>query len=293
MAFTRVINSSPPRAARRLARLDRFADGTQLGLGQVRRPHRNALRKPVGGRSIADEILHDAVLERVEAHDREPPSRLEEIDRAGQRHLQLFKLLIEVNPKSLKGPCRRVLARLARANRATHDLGKLPGGADRLASPCLNNLCCNCLSKPFFPIERDHLPDLFFGGAREPLGRGLAACRVHAHVERSVPGETESARGLLELRARDAQVQQHTGHLADSAGGERLFHRRKPRVDQLKTRIFVRAIRMRRGVLIKSEKSSANTETGEDGLAVPAAAKGAIDVGFAFTDVEGKDSFFE
>jgi hypothetical protein len=64
-------------------------------------------------------------------------------------------------------------------------------------------------------------------------------------------------------------------------------------VDQLKTRILERAIRMRRGVLIKSEKSSANTETGEDGLAVPAAAKGAIDIGFAFADVEGSDSFFE
>ena len=55
----------------------------------------------------------------------------------------------------------------------------------------------------------------------------------------------------------------------------------------------MRAIRMRRGVLIKSEKSSANTDTGEDGRAVPAATKGAIDVGFAFADVEGRDSFFE
>src|SRR5262249_22617329 len=43
----------------------------------------------------------------------------------------------------------------------------------------------------------------------------------------------------------------------------------------------------------KSEKSSANTETGEDGRAVPAAAKGAIDVGFVFTDVEGSGCFFD
>ena len=64
-------------------------------------------------------------------------------------------------------------------------------------------------------------------------------------------------------------------------------------MDQLKTRIFDRAMRNRRGVLIKSEKSSANTDTGEDGLAVPAAAKGAIDIGFAFTDTEGSNGFFE
>ena len=64
-------------------------------------------------------------------------------------------------------------------------------------------------------------------------------------------------------------------------------------MDQLKTRIFERAMRNRRGVLIKSEKSSANTDTGEDGRAVPAAAKGAIDVGLAFTDMESSDGFFE
>jgi hypothetical protein len=64
-------------------------------------------------------------------------------------------------------------------------------------------------------------------------------------------------------------------------------------VYQLKTRIFERAMRMRLGVLIKSEKSSANTETGEDGRAVPAAAKGAIDVGAVFADLETGKGFFD
>ncbi len=52
-------------------------------------------------------------------------------------------------------------------------------------------------------------------------------------------------------------------------------------------------MRMRLGVLIKSEKSSANTETGEEGRAVPAAAKGAIDIGAAFADLESGNGFFE
>ena len=64
-------------------------------------------------------------------------------------------------------------------------------------------------------------------------------------------------------------------------------------MDQLKTRIFERTMRKRRGVLIKSEKSSANTDAGEDGRAVPAAAKGGIDIGLAFTDIEGSNGFFE
>ena len=64
-------------------------------------------------------------------------------------------------------------------------------------------------------------------------------------------------------------------------------------MDQLKTRIFERVRRKRRGVLIKSEKSSANTETGEDGRAVPAATKGAIDIRCVFADTEGGHGFFE
>ena len=64
-------------------------------------------------------------------------------------------------------------------------------------------------------------------------------------------------------------------------------------MDQLKTSILERARRNRRGVLIKSEKSSANTEQGEDGRAVPAAAKGAIDVDPVGADTEGSDGFFE
>lgn len=52
---------------------------------------------------------------------------------------------------------------------------------------------------------------------------------------------------------------------------------RAPR--QLNTRTFERAIRMRRGVLISSEKSSANTDTGSEGRGVPAAASVGMPIG--------------
>ena len=86
------------------------------------------------------------------------PPGVEQVRGLGQRHFQLFKLLIDVNPKSLKGAGRRVLARLARTDRATHDLGKLPRRANGLDCPCRNNRCCNLFSKPFLPVVRDDLP---------------------------------------------------------------------------------------------------------------------------------------
>src|SRR6185436_14605995 len=186
-----------------------------------------------------------------------------------------------------------MLPRLARANRATHDRGKLRRGSDAPCVPSRNNRSCNPFSKPFFPISLDHLPDLVFFRAREPLGCALAARGIHAHVERSFLREAEAALRLVELRAGNPEVQQHPGHPRDSALGERRAHRRESPVDQLKTRIFDLAMRKRRGVLIKSEKSSANTEMGEDGRAVPAAAKGAIDVGSVFPDSQGGNAFFE
>jgi hypothetical protein len=67
-----------------------------------------------------------------------------------------------VNPNSLKGPGRRVLPRLARTDRTSHDRGKLPGGAERLDAACVDNRSCNCFSKPFFPMAPDHLPEFFF-----------------------------------------------------------------------------------------------------------------------------------
>jgi hypothetical protein len=138
-----------------------------------------------------------------------------------------------------------------------------------------------------------HLPDFVFFGAVKPFGGADAPRGIHAHVERSLAREAESAPRLVELRARNAQVEEHSGYMSDSALGERRAHRRESPVDQLKTRIFDRAMRNRLGVLIKSEKSSANTELGEDGRAVPAAAKGAIDVDSVFADSKSCNAFFE
>jgi hypothetical protein len=149
------------------------------------------------------------------------------------------------------------------------------------------------LSKPFLTIIAYDLPKFAHRSARDEFGRALAARGIHAHVERALLGEAETAARFVELGTGHAQVEQHSGYMLYSALGERPLHRRESPVDQLKTRIFDRAMRNRLGVLIKSEKSSANTEHGEDGRAVPAAAKGAIDVDSVSVDSQGCNAFFE
>src|SRR5437667_4680411 len=86
-----------------LARANGLSDRAQPRGRYVGRAHRHALRQAIARGFIANESLHDAVLERMEADDREAAAALEQLGRLGQRQRELFKLLIDVNPKSLKG----------------------------------------------------------------------------------------------------------------------------------------------------------------------------------------------
>ena len=75
-----------------------------------------------------DELLDDAVFQRMEADHHEPTSGLQHMQAAFQRLFELFKLGVDENPNSLKCARCRVLARLAGFDRASHDPGQLGGG---------------------------------------------------------------------------------------------------------------------------------------------------------------------
>ena len=74
----------------------------------------------------------------------------------------------------------------------------------------------------FFAIATQHVGDFAFAGAAEPVRRGHVAALVHAHVEGTVAAEAEAPRGIVELRRRDADIEQDSrGTLA---GGQVLPH---------------------------------------------------------------------
>ena len=142
------------------------------------------------------------------------PAGASSSQRRAQALLELFKLGVDVNPKSLKCARCRVLARLAGLDRTSHDLGQFACGSN--GSPALSashKRLCNLNSKPFFAIVTDHLRQLALIGAGQEVRGGLAAGRVHAHVQRRIEAEAEAARRVVELRRADAQVEQHALHL--------------------------------------------------------------------------------
>ena len=144
----------------------------------------------------------------MKADDREPSSRSECIDGAGEPLLELAELVVDVHAQRLESACRRVLARLARADGAGDDLGQLARARERSLLSGRDDGLCHTARKAFFSVSGDHLTDLIEAGAREPQRYGLAACRVHAHVERAVRAEAEPPCRLIELRRGHTEVEQ-------------------------------------------------------------------------------------
>ena len=147
-----------------------------------------------------DEALDDAIFKRMKRDDRESSSRGEQGHGLIQPFFELFKLLIDVNPYSLKGTRCRILRRVlalfpmaACAHDARHELGKLACARKRSLCAASHNRLCNLKSKPFFPMIANHLLNFFRGCGVEPIGRGDSARGVHAHVERTVVSKREPA----------------------------------------------------------------------------------------------------
>src|SRR5690348_12154616 len=105
---------------------------------------------------------------------------------------------------------------LARGNGFCHERGKLPRGPERPSRSSSNNRCCNRFSKPFFTIFFYDLPDFSFGCSGEPFGSRRSLCRVHAHVEWRIAHEAESPMRGIELRRRNAEIQQNAVHASDA-----------------------------------------------------------------------------
>src|SRR5689334_2704457 len=105
---------------------------------------------------------------------------------------------------------------LARGNGFCHERGKLARGTERPSRSSSNNRCCNRFSKPFFTIRFYDLPDFSFGRGGEPFGSRGPLGRIHAHVERRIAHEAESPMRSIELRRRNAEIQQNAVHASDS-----------------------------------------------------------------------------
>jgi hypothetical protein len=92
--------------------------------------------------------------------------------------------------------------------------GCLPGSRVRTArelsgAPRLDDRTGHTARETLLAEARDHLANLVDARPSEPGRDRLAACRVHAHVERAVGAEAEAAARIVELRRGHAEVEEH------------------------------------------------------------------------------------
>jgi hypothetical protein len=131
-----------------------------------------------------------------------------------------------MHAQRLEGARRGVFA-VAGAHRAPHDLRELQRARDGRHGARRDDRLRDAAREPLFAELRDHLLQLPLVRMRHEI-RGRRAMRgVHAHVERTVLGEAETARRIVELRRGDAEVEQHAAHR--SAACMRCDHRAEPR----------------------------------------------------------------
>ena len=168
------------------------------------------------------------------------------------------------------------LAGLARAHRARDQLGELAACVVRGWSGArCDDVCGDPPREALLPERRDHLANLRLARSREPCGNRFAARRVHAHVERAVRPEAETTCGVVELRRRDAEVEQDAAHgparneLRHARGdiGKRRADERKP---HFVGKTAVAGLDGRR-VAVEREHAPFGTECPEDECRVPAA----------------------
>ena len=149
---------------------------------------------------VRQKIAHHAVLKRMETDHCQATARREQRQRLREHALQLAEFIVDPHAQRLEGACRGVLAGLARRHGALDELGQLPRAQQGPDGAFAFDGVGDAAREAFLPEGGDHAAHFLARGPGQPVTDGFAALRVHAHVERSVLLETETARRIVELR---------------------------------------------------------------------------------------------
>ncbi len=88
--------------------------------------------------------FHDPVFKRVEAHDGQTPSRIQDALGSFKSTLQLAKFVVHVKPERLKSARRRVFCIImAAAENAADKIGELPRTLERRFLAVCDDRCCD------------------------------------------------------------------------------------------------------------------------------------------------------
>ena len=153
-------------------------------------------RRQAGAR--AQELLDDAILERMKRDHGEPPARPEQPLGSRQTGAQLAKLIVEVDAKRLKRARRRMDGRAPRRHDRANELGELAGSFDGLVAAARDDGPGDAAGVAFLAVAADDVGERrLIGTVDDVAGRGAGG--RHAHVERPVGLERKAAGRIIKL----------------------------------------------------------------------------------------------
>ena len=130
---------------------------------------------------------------------------------------QCVQLVVDCNAQRLEGAAGRVLvlAPLGRRHGAGHDVGQLQGRLDGGSLPCLDDLARDLPGEGFFAVILEDAGQLLPALGVHKVGGSLALL-AHPHIQRSVCPVGKASRGIVQLVAGNAEVQQRSVDLVDA-----------------------------------------------------------------------------
>src|SRR5690606_30716867 len=260
-------------------RLDRLAAQIQAHL-DVGVAYRQIARQRRAPGLATHELLDLTVFEGMEADDRQSATRRKHFQRRLQALGQVFQLTVDEDADPLERPGGRMLVFLPGGVGLLDHFGQIGGGGERLLLTAQHDGAGHAAGEALFAILPEHGGDVRLVGAVDPVGSALTHGGVHAHVQRTIVEKAEAALGVVQLRRGDAKVQQHAVHPAvQAARAQLLRHVGERALYNDKAAVFGRQLipdpdRLR--VLVEAEQSPLRRQLGQNGAAMPAAAKGTV-----------------
>ncbi len=235
-------------------------------------------------RVVLERVLHDAVLERVEADRGDPPADRGARQGGVEPGAQRAQLVVDGDAQRLEGARRGVdggagLGVRGPPDGARHDVGQVDGVAHRRAGVAQpDDRARDAARSPLLAELVDRVGDGLLVARGQEVGRALARGGIEPHVQRRGDPEREAALALIELHRAHAQIEQHAVHRRDAQLVQRLGQRREVAVNQGEPRVGQRS-RARRGVRVERHQPARRAQARQDQRRMPARPERRVDVG--------------
>src|SRR4029079_7715364 len=130
---------------------------------------------------LAEEPLHDPVLERVEGDDGEAAAGLQHLERRWQGVRERVELVVDRDPQSLEDPLRRmsVAEPRRRRDRCLDRVHELAGALEWLFAPATDDRAGDLLRVPLFAVAAEDRHEVALAPGIDDVARALVLARIH------------------------------------------------------------------------------------------------------------------